>query len=92
MFHPVALQRSDIVAITELGEEVLEDPPVALARGTAKAAPLPPRSARRGPGSEGEGSLRRDGRRQIDALEREHAELGRSAAGRRETADLAAGR
>src|ERR1700688_868416 len=35
MFRPVALQRSKIVAITELCEQVLQDSPVAFTGGTA---------------------------------------------------------
>src|SRR4029077_15438542 len=35
MFSPVALQRSKIIAITQLREQVLQDSPVALTGGTA---------------------------------------------------------
>jgi hypothetical protein len=35
MFRPVALQRSKIVAITELCEQVLQDSPVAFTSGAA---------------------------------------------------------
>src|SRR5579884_4152232 len=38
MFDPVTLEGSDIVAIAQLREQILEDPPVALAGGAAKDA------------------------------------------------------
>src|SRR5215510_15819277 len=38
VFDPVALERSDIVAIAQLCEQILQDFPIALAGGEAKGA------------------------------------------------------
>src|SRR6185437_1083055 len=38
VFVPVALERADIVAITQLREQILQDRPIALAGGSAKSA------------------------------------------------------
>jgi hypothetical protein len=36
MFDTVALERSDVIAITEFSEQIVENSPVAIARGPAK--------------------------------------------------------